>query len=193
MFFLLFALVVQAPLRSGNLGDEIEAARRQCHEKGSWPDLPGAVEGCVVDWSDAASIAAHVQWPSKKPSATPDLPSIPADETLKPNPLVLEYWINSSGGVEDVCVLRSVSPTVDTFFVELARSAEFRPGTLCGVSVSFSVTVGVNHHAWEWPRLPRVESPPNPGTAADGTRRFAPGGAAERQGRWAAWRSGALR
>jgi hypothetical protein len=50
---------------------------------------------------------------------------------------------------------------VDNYFVELARRAGFRPGSLCGVPAPFLVTVSVNHHAWDWPREPRVDSPPN--------------------------------
>lgn len=68
--------------------------------------------------------------------------------------LILEYLISADGKVQDVCVLQPASPTVDAHFVRLAKETRFSPGTLCGIPAPFALVVTINHHAWEWRRLP---------------------------------------
>lgn len=145
-------LVVPPPVEAEDSWD-IESAREACRESRDWPKLPAAVEGCSVDWADPESVAARVVRPSKL-TGPPSIrrPTLPADEEVRHGGLLLEYLISKEGEVVDVCVLRSVSVSVDEHFVDMAKRTSFRPARLCDEPVPFSLIVTVDHHAWDWPR-----------------------------------------
>jgi len=154
--------LVALPLAAeSGLPPDMEKARESCRKEHEWPKLPPSVEGCDVDWDDPTSVEASVVLPVRLRGPSRKPPSLPAGEEVRAATLVLEYLISAEGDVTDVCVLRSVSPTVDKFFVDSAKESKYSPGTVCGKAVDFSWIVTVNHHAWNWKREPVEETPPN--------------------------------
>lgn len=154
--FLILVAAVLIPLPSEAAeAPDIESAREACRKSRDWPNLPPEVEGCSIDWTDPESISAHVVRPSKL-SGPPSIrrPVLPADEKILPGGLFLEYLISEDGKVLDVCVLRSASPSVDEYYVDIAKRTSFTPGRICDEVVPFTLIVTVSHHAWDWPREP---------------------------------------
>jgi hypothetical protein len=112
------------------------------------------VRNCPVDWNDPDSVDRLVVEPRKLSPSVEAEPLIRNGEKVRESVLLLEYLISAEGVVEDVCVLRSISHTIDAHYVAKARESRFRPGTLCGIPAAFSSIVTIHHHAWRWPREP---------------------------------------
>ena len=149
---LAFLLTASGGGATGNASEAVADARKACRTDGNWPELQPEIAGCPIDWDNPESVTQHFVRPASLNSPAASRAKLPANEEVRSAVLFLEYLISEEGSVVDVCVLKSVSPTVDAHYVGIAKEAKYSPATLCGKRVPASSIVMVRHHAWNWPR-----------------------------------------
>ncbi len=67
--------------------------------------------------------------------------------------LILEYMVEIDGHVGPIRVIQSTHPVVDAAWLQAVKQWRYRPASLNGKPIRYTMTTVINTHAENWPRV----------------------------------------